>query len=108
MKLYISGAITNTRDPQKLFQQAEDILSEHGYTPINPCKNGLPFNAKWEHHMQVDLEMMANADGVAFLDGWENSMGARIERLHAEHLKLPVKSLEEWITSLERAQTHSL
>lgn len=97
MKLYISGPISNTKDPHMLFQEAEDNLIRIGYTPINPCKNGLPAEAKWELHMQVDLELLAKADGVALLDGWKESMGARIERLHAEYLHLPVKSLEEWI-----------
>ena len=99
IKLYISGAITNIKEPRKQFQKAEDLLIERGYIPINPCKNGLPLSAKWEHHMQVDLKMMERADGVALLDGWENSMGARIERQHAEYLNIPVKSLKEWLSA---------
>ena len=40
-------------------------------------------------------------DGVAMLDGWEQSRGARLERQVAEACGIPCKTVNEW---LEEAQ----
>ena len=46
-------------------------------------KNGLPFDAPWEDHMERDLEMLRASDAICLLPDWVESYGAKIE-LHLE------------------------
>ena len=45
----------------------------------DPMKNGLPFDAPWEDHMERDLEMLRESDAICLLPDWVESCGAKIE-----------------------------
>lgn len=84
-KVYISGPITGTNDFIERFAAAEQILKSIGYTVINPASverlEKMPQKSTtWEQYMGEDLKMLATADAIYLLKGWENSRGAVIER----------------------------
>lgn len=81
LKCYLSGPITG-KDPawcEQVFSQAEKEVIKQGYLPVNPLKNGLPFEAPRVHHLRTDLHLLIDCDAVYFIPGWEQSAGCCIE-----------------------------
>ena len=82
MKIYISGPITGTDDYMERFQAADDRIRAKGYTAVNPaaelaCKDSN--TTTWEEYMGEALKLLATADAIYMLKGWERSKGASIE-----------------------------
>jgi hypothetical protein len=92
MRVYISGQITGLelQEAQERFEGAETLLENIGLNPINPLKNGLPFNTSWEEHLVKDIELLMGCNAIMLLGNWKNSKGARIEKFVAEELGLVV------------------
>ena len=96
MKIYISGPMSGLpQNNYPAFMAAEAALIAAGYEVLNPARNGLPATATWDEHMRVDIIMLMGADGVALLDGWDESRGAAKE-VHAAHGLMPVRPLDVW------------
>lgn len=52
---------------------------------------------KWPAAMRITLmAIIAQADGLAMLDGWERSEGAQLEAHVARSLMMPVKTVSQW------------
>jgi hypothetical protein len=51
----------------------------------------------WEWYMGKTLAMLLKCEGVALLDGWQQSRGALLEVAVADHLKMPVLSFGAWM-----------
>ena len=79
MKIYISGPITGTDDYTERFAKAERMLTDKGYSAVNPAYIKLPKDASWHDYMAVSLAMLIISDGVYLLSGWNQSKGASIE-----------------------------
>ena len=81
MKIYISGAISNTDDYMERFAKAEKELTENGYSAINPAKVNaqLPEDTNYEEYMKMSFCMLDMCDGVYFINGWEDSKGCLME-----------------------------
>ncbi|MDO4728392.1 MAG: DUF4406 domain-containing protein [Bacteroidota bacterium] len=81
MKIYISGKISglDIEQAQKNFDNAEQLISAIGLTPVNPLKNGLTLPHSWEQHLLKDIENLMDCDGILMLENWLDSKGARIE-----------------------------
>lgn len=81
MKIYISGAITGTRDYTKRFKEAEEKLIAQGYDVINPAEinSHLPVNTTWDDYMKMSLVMLSMCDSIFMLKKWRESKGACIE-----------------------------
>ena len=47
--------------------------------------------------MKRSLEILALCDGIAALDGFGSSKGARIEADLAAQLDMPVRSVDQWV-----------
>lgn len=103
MKVYISGPMTGLPDYNyPAFHAAATALREAGHDVLNPAEvdalhNPTPgTHQSWQWYMRHAIRMVADADGVALLPGWQGSRGATVERYVAASLALPVLPLEEW------------
>jgi len=79
---YLSGPITGHKNYRKQFARAAGALKEMGYVVINPAELGaaLPLDQmSYEDILKIDLELLASADYLVQLPGWENSRGANRE-----------------------------
>ena len=95
MTVYISGAITAENDAleqeniQFFAREAERLSSR-----FKEIHNPAAFVEKdwtWEQYLARDLAYIAQARPTLYmLKGWEKSLGARLEKLFAEDLGLPV------------------
>lgn len=103
LNIYVAGPITGQRDtvPQR-FMQGDTEVRALGYNPVNPIEvNGwqdlgdgdLPEN--WRLYLRRDIHTLAECDGIYLLRGWENSRGARLEKLIADGLDLIILYQEE-------------
>jgi len=92
MKIYISGKITGlpVGEYERKFSEAEDLLISVGLDPVNPVKNGLGLESKWEDHMVRDIEMLFGCEAIYMLDNWVRSKGARIEHKIAEETDIEI------------------
>lgn len=81
MKVYISGKISGKTPAQAEadFGYYEQMVRDFGHEPINPMKNGLPFDAPWEDHMQQDLRLLKGCQAIYMMPDWVTSCGAQIE-----------------------------
>lgn len=85
MKIYISGAISGTDDYMERFAKAENELIKKGYSVINPAKVNaqLPKDTTHEEYMKISFCLLDMCDSIYMLKGWEHSLGANEEFLHA-------------------------
>lgn len=101
-RLYISGPITGNPYYEIHFETAAYKLREVGYDVFNPAAVHLPdreADASWEAYMRRDLAliMRRDPDGIALLEGWENSEGSTLEVQIAKIYGIPVKPLHTWL-----------
>lgn len=95
--LYISGPMTGYPDHNfPMFDWVEAALQHVGYRTLNPATKGIVPDWTWEDYLRHDLRQVLDADGVAVLDGWECSRGARLEVTTAQALGIPVMSWTLW------------
>ena len=83
MKIYISGSISNNPNYKEDFERAEDYLQREYPKAelINPAlvNSFLPKSTTHEEYMRMSFCMLDMADGVYFINGWEESKGANQE-----------------------------
>lgn len=97
MRLYVSGPVTGRwgRNLQE-FEKAADALQEAGHVAILPHWF-VPDGSTWERAMKLALETMLKCDGVALLEDWDESKGARLEQRTALAIGMPCKEVGEWL-----------
>ena len=80
--VYIAGKMRGLIDMgREHFHQAEVFLKNMGYTVINPAR--LQKDLKPESYMPICLAMLREADAVAMLPDWRDSVGAQMEYQYA-------------------------
>ena len=81
MKIYISGAISNTDNYMERFAKAEKELTDKGWYVVNPAKVNaqLPEDTTYEEYMKMCFCMLDMADSIYMLSNYENSKGACME-----------------------------
>lgn len=97
--LYLSGPMTGYPDFNRAaFYLAEHRLRASGYLVLSPARLRFtePYNPSWSDWMRPALELMLRADGIAMLDDWRKSTGARLEVALAVDLAIPVYSVDWW------------
>ena len=93
MKIYISGQITGLEleEAKVLFEEAEILLLERGYIPINPMKLNPHTDGKtWKEYMLDDLDALFDCEAIYLLDNWQESKGARIEYQIAKEMDMVI------------------
>ena len=115
--LYIAGPITGVDGYESLFPRADEVLRFTGYETRNPAKcaplrtplekakpysrfmpGRRPPEPSWHDYMRQCLRTIAQVDGVALLDGWEDSRGAAWEhRIATEVLAIPCLPVGGWL-----------
>ena len=101
--LYVSGPVTGMpNDNREAFEAAADELRACGYIARIPHWDVRP-GEKWPAAMRTTLmAILAQADGLAMLDGWERSEGAQLEAHVASSLMMPVKTVSQWAVQKRR------
>ncbi len=93
--LYLSGPMTGLpHNNFPAFNEAASRLRAHGFTVINPAEG--EERATWLEYMRADVKLVADADGIASLPGWQDSRGATIEHALAGMLGLRSAPVEVW------------
>ena len=98
---YLSGPITGHKNYRQQFARAAGTLKEMGYAVINPAELGaaLPLDQmSYEAIMRIDMELLAAADYLVQLPGWEDSKGANRELGFALGTDKIIVSLEQLLT----------
>lgn len=113
--LYIAGPMRGIPEFNfPAFLGAQKDLELSGFGVINPAardiEDGFDYEGLTGHEdlavigfdlraaLAWDLHAIAvDSDGIATLEGWENSKGASAEVATAKALGLPVKPLEDWL-----------
>jgi len=111
-KIYISGAITSDPNFRWKFGEAQQALESAGYYPVNPlnvpncvnstCWGDTPQSERnhphtWDCYIRHDIAALMFCDGVALLDDWFSSPGAKAEVSCADKVHIPCKSLNIWL-----------
>lgn len=98
--LYVAGPMSNYPDNNyPAFHEAKRVLEDAGYAVVSPADFGAPEGAR-VHYVDLlreDLRQMLTCTGVAVLPDWWNSTGARNEVNVAGLLKMPVRTVDEWL-----------
>jgi len=91
LRLYISGPMTGMPEHNRPeFNHVAARLRERGYEVVNPAELPSSPEMTWEDYMREDIRQMMGCQGVATLNGWSESRGARVEVNLARELKIPV------------------
>lgn len=72
-------------------------LRGHGYNVENPADNTVDTD-DYTDYLRAGLTQLLRCDGVAVLEDWWLSGGARWEVQTAGILRLPVRPVREWLT----------
>lgn len=98
MKLYLSGPMTGIEDYNfPAFNAAADALRELGYDVTNPADTGIVEGWTWSDYLRHDVRVLAECDGLALLDHYWTSTGARLEHKLALDLGMPCRLLRGWL-----------
>lgn len=98
MRLYIAGPMTGLPDLNyPAFRTAAAQLAALGHEVEDPSTNTNPTPDDYHGWLRAGLAQLIRCDGVALLDGWEASGGARLEVSVGATLGLRVKPLAEWL-----------
>jgi hypothetical protein len=97
-KLYVAGPMTGYPEANyPAFDRAAEWLESFGYEVVNPT--GVHIDQK-HHYVDLlweDLRVMLDCHGIAVLDKWWESTGARNEVSVAGLLRMPVRPVGEWV-----------
>lgn len=90
-KIYIAGKITGIEAQAKtMFAQAELVLKQQGFTPMNPMALPHLHDKQWHSYMRECLKTLCDCDAILLLHTWQDSPGAKLEYSVAVGLGLDV------------------
>lgn len=79
------------------FQTAAPRLRAAGFAVECPTAGGQVDDWVWSDYLRRGLTQMLRCDGLALLDGWQHSVGARLEVEVAERLGMFAQPVGFWI-----------
>ena len=89
--VYVSGPMTGYPEfNYPAFTHACRVLRDQGLTVLSPHEVGETPGLTWADYIRKDLALLAQAQSVVVLDGWECSRGAQLEVYIAHALGMPV------------------
>lgn len=96
MKVYISGPMTRLPNfNYPAFFTAARRLRELGHEPLNPAEQPTKHWKSRADYMRHDIKLLAQADAITLLDGWQESAGAKLEYEIAVQIELAVFDLDK-------------
>lgn len=96
MRIYVIGPVSGHDDLNApAFEEARKRLYAAGFFPLIP-HDFVSEDADWQRAMRCSLETIAKADGIAYLEGWDKSYGARLEERIAHALGIEFAAIDEW------------
>ena len=98
-KLFISGPITDKPFYWLEFDKAKNFYEAEGYAVMNPAE--LPDGMSNADYARICLSMIDSADEVAFLPGWHESVGAKLEHDYCYYIRKPVRLFRDDLDSSE-------
>lgn len=94
--LYLAGPMSGYEDCNYPAFNAEAArLREHGFTIHNPAEIG-DMGSQYATLLRKDIRLILESEGIALMEGWWASTGARLEVHIAGVLGLPVRSVHDW------------
>ena len=125
MTIYISGPISGMRNSnRRAFEKAVKkivMISPPETIIINPLKIAemvelsfakenqkrfITIRPQWTDYMKADIQKLCESDCVFFLDGWEKSKGAALERHIAEALEIPCAETTEQLCAIYKEKSN--
>jgi hypothetical protein len=98
VKLYIAGPMTGYPDfNYPAFFAAACELAVAGYEVINPANLGIRDDIPYEQYIRRGVEQVLQAEGIATLDGWELSKGAKLEVGVGSAIGIWAKPVSAWV-----------
>lgn len=99
MIVYISGPITGLYlGNHAAFHDMHMKLIDMGHSVVNPhyvCRNLDPKKATHQDYMRACVQSMLACNAIVMLPGWENSKGAKVEKIVAESIGLEFIEVQE-------------
>lgn len=96
--LYVAGPMSGYPESNyPAFSRAADRLREEGFLVVNPATDNRVGFGGYTDFLRDDLRLLLECDGVAVLDYWWESVGARNEVSVAGVLRMPVRTVDEWV-----------
>lgn len=106
--LYIAGPMTGYPDCNyPHFNEVEERLDAAGFKVVNPARVHIDRKHHYVDLIREDLRQMLDANGVATLECWWESIGARNEVQVAGILKMPVRPWQEWLERAHQELNHA-
>lgn len=98
-RLYIAGPMSGYPDSNyPAFHEAKKWLQAVGYGVVSPADFGAGDGlGHYVDLIRVDIQALLDCEGVATLEYWWESPGARNEVANAGLLKMPIRSVDEWL-----------
>lgn len=93
--IYISGKVTGDKNYKAKFKEAEEKIRKMypAATIVNPVAADFPDTYDWADCMRECMHMLKKCNAIYFIDDWQESAGACIERATA--LRLELERIEE-------------
>lgn len=97
-RIYLSGPMTGLPGLNfAAFHAMTTSLRAGGHTVTNPAELN-PDGGTWNDCMRRDIAALMDCDTVATLPGWQESKGAQLEVLIAQHLGMTVVNAHDLVT----------
>lgn len=94
--LYIAGPMTGLPDYNRpAFNKAQAQLEAAGYRVLNPARQ--PDGLSYTEYMDRGYDDIRQSDGVALLDGWDESPGANAEVRFADRIAVDASPVGSWL-----------
>lgn len=104
-RLYISGPMSGIAECNyPAFNKAAKELEALGYVVENPAATAT--GSSYREIIKEDVRALMLCDGLAMLEGWWTSNGARLEMHLAGVLQMPVRPIAAWSRLILEAEDH--